>query len=87
MLSCRQLVQETTSDPNLLKPEQPLRWSVRLHLLMCRYCRRYVRQLRLLLKLLARNRTQQLADAKTAECIWQAIKKSSPAHSIDDEPG
>ncbi len=44
MLSCRELVDETTADPELIGPGQKLRWPIRLHLMMCRHCRRYTRR-------------------------------------------
>lgn len=49
MLTCRELAQ----DPELLLADE-LPWrhrlSVRMHLLMCRHCRRYVSQLRVLIR-------------------------------------
>ncbi|MDZ7736944.1 MAG: zf-HC2 domain-containing protein [Gammaproteobacteria bacterium] len=75
MLSCRELVNETTGDPDLITPGHSFRWSVRLHLLMCHHCRRYVRQLRLLLVLLTgKQHRRQAAEAKTVDRIWQAIQ-------------
>lgn len=75
MLSCRELVDETTADPDLVSAGHPLRWSIRLHLLMCHHCRRYTRQLRRLLHLLSDlQRRQQPIGAATVEQIWQAIE-------------
>lgn len=78
MLSCRELVNETTGDPDLITPGHSLRWSVRLHLLMCHHCRRYVRQLRLLLTLLSGRHRQQAVEANTVDRIWQAIQDREP---------
>lgn len=69
MLSCRQLVEETSSLS--LEELQQQRWSVRLHLLMCRHCRRYVRQLKAMLGVLPY--LHRLADDRTIEQIWQRI--------------
>jgi anti-sigma factor ChrR (cupin superfamily) len=48
VLSCREIVQDAD---RLLAAELPWRRrvAVKLHLLMCRHCRRYVRQLRALI--------------------------------------
>lgn len=49
MLNCRQVVKDTDL---LLADELPWqrRMSIKMHLLMCRHCRRYVRQLRVLIR-------------------------------------
>lgn len=49
MLRCREIVQDADL---LLAAELPWqrRIAVKLHLLMCRHCRRYVRQLRALIR-------------------------------------
>jgi hypothetical protein len=48
MLTCRQLVKESDQ---LLAGELPWRrrLSIKFHLLMCRHCRRYITQLRMLI--------------------------------------
>lgn len=74
MLNCRELVQETTAEPDLASRERRLRWSVRLHLMMCRHCRRYVRQMRALLGLLAQKPPETTADAATVDRIWRALR-------------
>jgi len=74
MLSCRELIEKTTADPELLEPGHSLGWSVRLHLMMCRHCRRYVRQLRLLLGLLSARQRQQIAEADTVDRIWKELQ-------------
>jgi hypothetical protein len=45
MLSCREVTSLTASD-RLASAGFRQRLAVRLHLLMCRHCRRYARQLR-----------------------------------------
>jgi len=53
VLSCRKVVQDAD---RLLAGELPWyrRLSVKLHLLMCHHCRRYVKQLRLLIRAVPR---------------------------------
>jgi len=81
MLSCRQLVNETTADPELIAPGQKLRWSIRLHLMMCRHCRRYTRQLKQLVALLARlPQTQPPVTPETVDRIYRSIKAHQGKH-------
>lgn len=75
MLSCRELVTETTSL-SLEELQQRQRWPVRFHLMMCRHCRRYVRQLKALLGLLPHLR--RMADEQTVEHVWRRIQVTDP---------
>jgi len=77
MLSCRELVDETTADPELIGTDRNLRWSIRLHLMMCRHCRRYTRQLKLLLKVLPRlpQRQQPPVTPETVDRIYHRIEE------------
>lgn len=71
MLKCRDLI--TQADQYLaddLTPGQRL--GMKMHLLMCRHCRRFVRQFQLLLNFLPRLRRQ--ADEQTVEKIMQGIE-------------
>lgn len=74
MLSCKELVRETTAAPSLEDLKRQQRWAIRLHTLMCRHCRRYLRQLTALLKLMPRLHRQ--ADDTTVRSIWRAIESS-----------
>jgi len=48
MLNCRQATEKASAllDGELTRSE---RWALRLHLMICHHCRRYLRQLRLTL--------------------------------------
>ena len=74
MLSCRELVEETTSTLSLDELQRRQRWAVRLHLLICRHCRRYVRQLKLLMDILPQ--LHKTADEQTVEQIWHGIQEN-----------
>jgi hypothetical protein len=54
MLKCNEVVERADElvDGTPLSFRQ--RWALRLHLMMCHHCRRYVRQLRLLVQSLHR---------------------------------
>ena len=81
MLSCRELVDETTADPELIGSGQKLRWSIRLHLMMCRHCRRYTRQLKQLLALLARlPHRQPQVTPETVDRIYKNIEVQEYKH-------
>ena len=45
MLNCREVTRKIASD-ELAEAKWSQRLAIRLHLFMCRYCRRYVAQLR-----------------------------------------
>lgn len=81
MLSCRKLVEETTAVLSLEELQRRQRWSIRLHLLMCRHCRRYVRQLKALLGLLPH--LHRLADEQTVEQVWDRIQSMHPQQPRD----
>lgn len=53
MLNCRQATEKASAllDGELARSE---RWALRLHLMMCHHCRRYLRQLRLTLHIVRR---------------------------------
>ena len=82
MLSCRELVEETTSALSLEELQRKQRWAVRLHLLVCRHCRRYVRQLRALLALLPH--FHKTADEQTVNRIWNDVVKQDQ-HTLGPE--
>lgn len=79
MLKCREFVQETTATASLEALERP-RWPVRLHWLICRHCRRYLRQLKAMLGILphlsGRN-AHKSADEPTVAKIWQRIEQDN----------
>ncbi|MEX0828077.1 MAG: hypothetical protein WD005_03905 [Haliea sp.] len=74
MLKCRDLM--TQADQFLaddLTPGQ--RFGMKMHLLMCRHCRRFMRQFRLLLDFLPRLRRP--ADEQTVGKIMQEIARDT----------
>ncbi len=50
MLTCKQAVDLTSTSLEAPLPRWQ-RWQLRLHLLMCRHCRRYLKQMRFLRQL------------------------------------
>ncbi|WP_323773507.1 zf-HC2 domain-containing protein [Alcanivorax sp.] len=68
MLKCKDVVEKADA----LVDGSPLTWrerlAMRLHLLICHHCRRYVRQLRALLHHLPRN-PDSLEDVRTQEIL------------------
>lgn len=83
MLSCKQ-VAGLASD--YLDNNTPLKWQIRLHLLMCANCRRFVKHLDITRKVSASlaaevPNTETIADA---EKILQQVKaQSKNGHSPD----
>ena len=71
MLSCREVVQDSDL---LLAGELPWRrrLSVKMHLLVCRHCRRYLRQLRILIRAVpfmhARANDEEVSEIMTHVC-------------------
>lgn len=77
MLKCRELVQETMANPDILTHKPRL--GVRVHLLICRHCRRYLRQLRVLLALLPHLHSEDArkpADEQTVSGVWSSIRQA-----------
>lgn len=72
MLSCKQVAtlasQYLDKDTNI-----PLTWKIRMHLMMCANCRRFIRHLKIT-QTVTRNIT--LADPATdTEHIWQQLQQ------------
>lgn len=74
MLKCRDVEQRADA----LVDNEPLPWrarmALRLHLLVCHHCRRYVRQLRQLVQSL--RRAPQPAAPETVERIMKAVEEN-----------
>ena len=69
MLSCKQVA---TVASDYLDNNTPLKWQIRLHLLMCANCRRFVRHLKITQQVsagLTKKTTQQDADL-----IWKTLQ-------------
>lgn len=73
MLSCRELVEMVTQEPDLIEKRVSASWGMRLHLLMCRHCRRYVRQLQLLLQYLSVLARRDPAEPSVVDKVWNTI--------------
>lgn len=69
MLSCKQ-VAAIASD--YLDNSSPLKWQIRLHLLMCANCRRFVRHLEITQNVSARITTN--ATTQDADVVWQNLQ-------------
>ncbi|WP_062060464.1 zf-HC2 domain-containing protein [Cellvibrio sp. OA-2007] len=74
MLSCKQVAALASDylDRNSLDNNTQLKWQIRLHLLMCANCRRFVRHLKI---------TQQVgagitkhASPQDAEMVWKKLQ-------------
>jgi anti-sigma factor RsiW len=63
MLTCRELVHTRASDYIDSQLNWRQRAGVRLHLLICDHCRRFVRQLELVRRILARRPEPPVAEA------------------------
>lgn len=74
MLKCREVEQRADA----LVDNEPLPWrermALRLHLLMCHHCRRYVRQLRQLVQSL--RRAPEPAAPETVARIMKAVEEN-----------
>lgn len=64
MLKCKHVVEKADALVDGTPLSRRERFALRLHLMMCHHCRRYVRQLRALLGFLPRE-TDPLDDART----------------------
>lgn len=76
MLKCNEVVERADElvDGTPLSFRQ--RWALRLHLMMCHHCRRYVRQLRLLVQSLRRS-----PEPASAEEVDQVMRQLDQAES------
>lgn len=69
MLSCKQ-VASIASD--YLDNSSPLKWQMRLHLLMCANCRRFVRHLKITQQFSARMTSNKATE--DAEVVWKNLQ-------------
>jgi anti-sigma factor RsiW len=68
MLKCEHVVEKADALVDGAPLSKRERFALRVHLLICHHCRRYVRQLRALLNSLPRN-SDSLDDARTQEVL------------------
>jgi predicted anti-sigma-YlaC factor YlaD len=83
MLTCKELARQYASDylDHELTPRQ--RFSVRVHLMLCRNCRRFINQLKMVRDVLRRSpqpmeETHLQATAARLHAAYQKEKKSEP---------
>ncbi|ASK35402.1 cupin domain-containing protein [Alloalcanivorax mobilis] len=78
MLSCKHLVDNADRliDGAELRPGQ--RFALRAHLMICRHCRRYLRQLRALTAHLNRRAPPPADDAQTHSVLQRLDPDQSP---------
>jgi anti-sigma factor RsiW len=78
MLKCDQVVARADAlvDGESLSFRE--RWALRLHLLVCHHCRRYLRQLRMLVTSLRRN--EETVDPATVEQVLHRIDREQNSH-------
>ena len=73
MLSCKQ-VATLASDYLDKNTSQTLNWKIRMHLLMCSHCRRFIKHLKITKQLTPKH---QLLDDKDVDVILEKIKQSA----------
>ncbi len=86
MLTCRELVQARASDYLDGQLNWRQRIGVRFHLLLCDHCRRFVRQLALVRKVLVRRPERPVAEADVtalAERLYRQHRHAS-GHERND---
>jgi hypothetical protein len=88
MKTCREVYEEAS---DLLDDQLPLlsRLEIRMHLILCVHCRRYVRQLRLLTSSLAMRGRVSKAPADFVERVIERLKQEPqhPAREDKADPG
>ena len=87
MLKCHEVMLKVSSD-EFREAKWPARAGLRFHLMMCRHCRAYAKQLQAIGKL-ARNAWHQ--DPSTLERLGQRIlsqfESKEPAHRVEKSKG
>jgi hypothetical protein len=69
MLNCKQVA---TLASDYLDNDTPLKWQIRLHLLMCENCRRFIRHLKITKEVSARMVINE--PAEDAEIVWENLQ-------------
>ncbi len=83
MLTCRDLTRMIASE-ELAEAGWRRRLGVRFHLAMCRYCRRYVAQLRVIGESARRMLRSGDADSTTLDQLERAILDRSPGKPVGE---
>lgn len=82
MPSCKQITEIASTSLETPLPKWQ-RWQFRLHLLICRHCRRYFKQLRFLHRLSATvgdHLTDKALSANARARIAEALQQASEPH-------
>jgi len=69
MLNCKQVA---TLASDYLDNDTPLKWKIRLHLLMCANCRRFIRHLKITKEVSAQMVINQ--PTEDAEIVWKNLQ-------------
>jgi hypothetical protein len=69
MLSCKQVA---TVASDYLDNNTPLKWQIRLHLLMCANCRRFVRHLKITQQVGAKITLNE--STEDTEAVWKNLQ-------------
>lgn len=69
MLNCKQVA---TLASDYLDNNTPIKWQIRLHLMMCANCRRFVRHLKVTKKISALMVSEKTTE--DTEIIWQNLQ-------------
>jgi flagellar biosynthesis chaperone FliJ len=81
MLSCKQ-VATTASD--YLDNNTAVKWQMRLHLMMCANCRRFIRHLKITQKISSElSAKEQVTDV---EAIWQNLQQRLQSQTPNEPP-
>lgn len=70
MLSCKQVA---TLASDYLDNNSPLKWQIRLHLLMCANCRRFVRHLQITREVGAKMKNNKTSEEELNE-VWKKVQ-------------
>ncbi len=69
MLSCKQVA---TIASDYLDNNTPLKWQIRLHLLMCANCRRFIRHLKITQQVGAKITLNE--STEDTEAVWENLQ-------------
>jgi hypothetical protein len=74
MLNCKQVATIASDylDNNYLDNNTTLKWQIRLHLLMCANCRRFVRHLKITQQVSAKIAMSE--STEDAEAVWKNLQ-------------
>ena len=74
MLSCKQVATLASDylDNNSLDNNTPLKWQVRLHLMMCANCRRFIRHLKITRQVSAG--IVKKCPVEDADIVWDKLQ-------------